>query len=182
MAIIYGSYKAIEIVNKTQVSTSDGVYKSYVTVSKEIGEKAYVLTKNCVSKLCKVQRLLDFTSNIPYKTYTFQQQSPQKTIEENYGDCDDKSNLLISMLHSLDIEAYFILVPKHIFVVVPLDDRRLRAKKGLWINEKKHYILETTAKGSSVGYPLQYKLDKITAVIEPFSNTKIDIETLNYKL
>lgn len=182
IAILFGTYKALEIAAKTKVSTRDGIYTSYVSTSKEIEERAYRLTQGCKSKLCKVQRLLDFTSNIPYKTYTFQQQSPQKTIQENYGDCDDKSNLLISMLYALDIEAYFVLVPKHIFVVVPLNDRRLKRLKGLWINDKKYYILETTAKDSPVGYPLKYKLNEIHTIIEPFSNEKVDIKSLKYKL
>lgn len=182
VAILLGSYKAIGIVNKTKLSTPDGIYTSYVSKAEDIVQRAHELTKGCKSQLCQVQRLLDFTSNIPYKTYTFQQQSPQKTIEENFGDCDDKSNLLISMLNALGIEAYFVLVPKHIFVVVPLEDRRLRRVKGLWINERKYYILETTAEGSPVGYPLKHDLDEINALIEPFENRKVDIKSLNYKL
>lgn len=182
LLFIYGTYKAIQIVDKTQVGTKEGTYTSYVTTSKEIENQAKKLIQNCQSKLCQVQRLLDFTSNIPYKTSTFQKKSAQKTIQENFGDCDDKSNLLISMLHALGIEAYFVLVPKHIFVIVPLEDSRLQRRKGLWINGKKYYILESTAKGSSVGYPLKYALDEIDVIIEPFSNQKVDIKTLEYKL
>ena len=182
LAFVYGTYKAMEIVDRTQVSTSDGIYTSYISTSKEIEKKAYLLSQKCKSKLCKVQRLLDFASNIPYSTNTFQQKSPQKTIQENFGDCDDKSNLLISMLHALGIEAYFVLVPKHIFVIVPLDDERLAHSKGFWVNGKKYYILESTAKDSSIGFPLQYELDEISAIIEPFSNIKIDIQSINYKL
>ncbi|MEA1880594.1 MAG: transglutaminase-like domain-containing protein [Campylobacterota bacterium] len=184
IALIYFFYmvaQAIGIVNKTQVRTSDGIYKSYVTSSEEIQEKAETLTRACESKLCKVQALLNFASNIPYVTNRFQQKSPQKTIEENFGDCDDKSNLLISMLHALEIEAYFVLVPKHIFVVVPLVDKRLSSKKGLWVNGRKHYILESTAKDSLVGYPLRHTLDEIDVIVEPFSNKKIDIRKLEYK-
>jgi len=182
MVFIYGTYKAMEIVDKTQISTSDGIYTSYISTSKEIEKKAYVLSQKCKSKLCKVQRLLDFASNIPYSTKTFQQKSPQKTIQENFGDCDDKSNLLISMLHALGIEAYFVLVPKHIFVIVPLEDVRLLQRKGLWVNGRKYYLLESTAKDSAVGYPLQYSLDEIAAVIEPFSNKKMKIKSIKYKL
>lgn len=182
MALIYGTIKALDIVDKTQVGTSNGVYTSYVTTSEEIHQKAHTLTKNCQSKLCQVQRLLDFATNIPYKTSIFQQKSAQKTIQENFGDCDDKSNLLISMLHALGIEAYFVLVPKHIFVIVPLDDLLLDKRKGLWVNGKKYYILESTAKDSSVGYPLQYKLDEIDVIIEPFSNEKVKISSLKYNL
>ncbi len=182
VAFVYGTYKAMEIVDKTQLSTSDGIYTSYISTSKEIEEKAYMLSQKCESKLCKVQRLLNFVSNIPYSTNTFQQKSPQKTIQENFGDCDDKSNLLISMLHALGIEAYFVLVPKHIFVIVPLEDVRLAHRKALWVNGRKYYLLESTAKDSAVGYPLQYEFDEIDAIIEPFSNTKIEIKSLKYKL
>ena len=179
---IYGTYRAIQIVDKTQVGTSDGIYTSYISTSQEIKEKALNLTKNCVDKVCKVQSLLDFTSNIPYQTNTFQQNSPQKTIQKNYGDCDDKSNLLISMLHAIGIKAYFVLVPKHIFVIVSLKDKRLSYIKGLWVNQTKYYILESTAKGSAIGFPLKYRLDEIEAIVEPFSNKKLDITHLKYKL
>ena len=182
ITFVYGTIKVIDIVDKTQVGTSEGTYTSYVTTSDEISTKAYAITSHCKSELCKIQNLLDFATNIPYKTSTFQQKSPQKTIQENFGDCDDKSNLLISMLHALEIEAYFVLVPKHIFVVVPLDDIRLTKKKGLWVNGKKYYIMESTAKNSEVGYPLQYKLNEIDVIIEPFSNEKVIIKTLDYKL
>ncbi len=181
IAFVYGVVKALDIVGKTQVGTSNGVYTSYVTTSEEIQKKAHTLTKNCQSKLCEVQRLLDFATHIPYKTNIFQQRSAQKTIQENFGDCDDKSNLLISMLYALEIEAYFVLVPKHIFVIVPLEDRRLAKKKGLWVNGKKYYILESTAKDSAVGYPLKYKLSEIDVIIEPFSNEKLNITALEYK-
>ena len=181
IAFIYGTYKAIQIVDKTQVGTSEGIYTSYVTMTKEIQEKAYELTKHCESKLCKIQSLLDFATNIPYITNRFQQKSPQKTIQENFGDCDDKSNLLISMLHALHIEAYFVLVPKHIFVIVPIADESIAYKKGLWINDKKYYILESTAKDSEIGFPLHYRLDEIDVIIEPFENEKLEIKTLVYK-
>ncbi|MCF6243946.1 MAG: transglutaminase-like domain-containing protein [Sulfurovum sp.] len=179
---IYGVFKVLGIVGRTQVGTNEGVYTSYVTTSQEIQDKAKKLTLLCQSKLCKVQSLLNFASNIPYKTNTFQKKSPQKIIQENFGDCDDKSNMLISMLHALEIEAYFVLVPKHIFVIVALEDKHLSQTKGLWVNDKKYYILESTAKDSMVGFPLKYDLDEIDVIIEPFLNSKIKIHTLEYKL
>ncbi len=182
VALIYVTIKAIDISNRTQVGTKNGIYTSYVTTSQEIERKAKELTKNCQNRLCKVQTLLNFTSNIPYQSKTFQKYSAQKTIQQNFGDCDDKSNLLISMLHALEIEAYFVLVPKHIFVIVPLTDKRLRERRGIWINGRKYYILESTAKSSEIGFPLKYKLSDIDVIIEPFSNEKIPISSLEYKL
>ena len=182
VTFIYVTVKAIDIASRTQVGTKNGIYTSYVTTSKEIEVKARELTKNCQSRLCQVQSLLNFASNIPYQSKTFQQYSAQKTIQQNFGDCDDKSNLLISMLHALEIEAYFVLVPKHIFVIVPLTDKRLGQTKGIWINDRKFFILESTAKNSGVGSPLHHKLSDIDVVIEPFSNEKIPIKSLAYRL
>jgi len=182
IVFVYATVKAVQIVDKTQISTNDGIYTSYVTNAQAIEQKAYTLTQKCESERCKVQVLLDTVTNIPYSTHTFQQKSPQKTIQENYGDCDDKSNLLISMLHAVGIEAYFVLVPKHIFVIVPLSDETLIHKKGLWVNGVKYYILESTAKNSRIGFPLHYGLDEIDTIIEPFVNKKIPIKTLKYKL
>ena len=130
MAFVYGLIRAVDIVNRTKIGTSKGTYTSYVTSSEEIKRQAFTLTENCQSEVCIVQKLLDFTTNIPYQTKTFQQKSPQKTIQENFGDCDDKSNLLISMLHALEIEAYFVLVPKHIFVIASLESNLMVGKKG----------------------------------------------------
>ena len=181
VAFIYGTLKDLDIVDRTQVGTSDGIYTSYVTTSKEIQDKAQALTRDCHNELCEVQALLDFSSNIPYHTKTFQQYSPQETIQQNFGDCDDKSNLLISMLHVLDKEAYFVLVPKHIFVITPIDELGLSKQKGLWINGKKYYILESTATNSRVGFPLNYRLEEIDVIVEPFTNEKIEIDKLEYR-
>ncbi|MEA1954334.1 MAG: transglutaminase domain-containing protein [Campylobacterota bacterium] len=178
---IYTTIQAIIIVDKTQIGTSEGIYTSYVTTSAQIEKKAKSLTKKCSTKLCKVQTVLNFVTDIPYSSETFQRYTAKKTISQNFGDCDDKSNLLISLLHALNIKAYFVLVPKHIFVIVPIEDKRVKNIKGLWINGEKYYILESTAKGSSVGYPLKYNLDEIEVIIEPFENEKMVVEELIYR-
>ena len=179
---LYASYKALIVVNETQIRTPNGIYSSYISRSEEIQQKARALTKNCSNTLCSVEAVLDFVTAIPYVTNTFQKCTPKKTIEQKFGDCDDKSNLLISLLHVLNIEAYFVLVPKHIFVIVRLSDTRLSGKKGLWVNQKKYYILESTVKNSKVGFPFQYKLEEINAIIDPFKNEKKSLNQLEYKL
>ncbi len=181
-AFIYVTAKAMQISNRTQISTGDGIYTNRVKTSEDISNKAFELTKDCKSEACQVQRLLDYVTDIPYQINHFKAHSPQKTIQNNFGDCDDKSNLLISMLHALGKEAYFVLVPKHIFIIVSLEDARLSGRKGLWLDDKKYYILESTSKGSSIGYPLHYKCSEIEAVFEPFSNQKVKFESVSYKL
>ena len=71
IAFVYGTIKAMNIVDKTHVGTSNGIYRSYVTTSKEIHDKAFALTQHCTDELCEVQSLLDFATNIPYRPKSF---------------------------------------------------------------------------------------------------------------
>lgn len=180
---VYIFVQAINTANRRHISTDDGVYINSTTSSKDIQQLAHTLSQDCTSDLCRVQNTLNYVTHIPYRINNFQAHSPQQTIRMNFGDCDDKSNLLISLLHELGIESYFVLVPEHIFVIVALEEVHLKSLvKGLYIGEKKYYILESTAKGSPIGFPLQYKLSEISTVIEPFENRKLDISQLAWKL
>jgi hypothetical protein len=177
---LYILTQAVSTVNRHYIATKDGTYINSTTTTPMIKELAKILTKNCNSKECATQNILDYITNIPYKINNFQAHSPQDTIQKNFGDCDDKSNLLISLLHEKGIESYFVLVPHHIFVIVHLDENLYR--KALYLNEKKYYILESTAKNSPIGFPLHYRLDEIDTIIEPFENRKIEINKLEWKL
>jgi hypothetical protein len=179
ISFIYLLTQAINTVQHHHIATSEGTYINSTSTSPYIKELVDKLTKNCHSEVCTVQNILDYVTNIPYKINNFQAHSPQQTLQKNFGDCDDKSNLLISLLHAKDIESYFVLVPHHIFVIVHLKQELYR--KGLYINAKKYYILESTAKNSPIGFPLQYELNQIQAIIEPFENRKINITHLEWK-
>jgi len=177
---LYVLTQAVSTVNRRHIATKDGTYVNSTTTTPMIKELARILTKNCESTRCSTQNILDYISNIPYKINNFQAHTPQQTIQENFGDCDDKSNLLISLLHEENIESYFVLVPHHIFVIVHLDEDLHR--KALYLNGKRYYILESTAKNSPIGFPLHYKLSEIDTIIEPFENRKIEINKLEWKL
>ena len=177
---LYVLTQAVSTVNRRHIATKDGTYVNSTTTTPMIKELARILTKNCETTRCSTQNILDYISNIPYKINNFQAHTPQQTIQKNFGDCDDKSNLLISLLHEEKIESYFVLVPHHIFVIVHLDEDLHR--KALYLNEKRYYILESTAKNSPIGFPLHYALNKIDTIIEPFENRKIEINKLEWKL
>ena len=179
---LYIFVQAINIANRRHIRTDDGIYINSTSSSQEIEELARTLTKNCQSDICCVQNILAYVTNIPYRVNQFQAHSPQQTIKVNFGDCDDKSNLLISLLHEERIESYFVLVPKHIFVIVAIDNVHLQhSVKGLFVNGKKYFILESTAKNSTIGFPLRYKLSEIKAIIEPFENRKLNILKLEWR-
>jgi len=178
---VYGVANAILIVDKRQVGTDDGFYTNRVKTSPRLETKAVKLTEGCQSELCKVSRVLDYVTGLEYKIHKSVAYSPHETMDFGYGDCDDKSNLLISLLRALDVESYFVLVPEHIFVIVSLDDLRIAHRKGLWVNGKKYYILESTAKDSPVGFRLEYKLDEIDTILDPFKNEKLELKRLAYR-
>lgn len=172
--------KAMIIVDKRQVGTDDGYYTNRVTVAPYIVEKAAELTEGCQSELCEVTRVLDYVTYLEYREHDSISYAPHETMAFGYGDCDDKSNLLISLLRALGKEAYFVLVPEHIFVIVAVDDPRLAHRAGLWVDGKKYYILESTAEGSPVGLTPHYRLDEIEMILDPFENEKIAFRELVY--
>jgi len=167
-------------INRRYIGTDSGTYINSTTSSPYIQELSKKLTQNCKSQKEMTQNILTYVTNIPYRINHFQAHSPQQTIQKNFGDCDDKSNLLISLLHEKNIESYFVLVPHHIFVIVHLDEELY--KKGLYLDGKKFYILESTAENSPIGFPLQYNINQIEAIIEPFENRKLDINRVEWRL
>ena len=176
---LYLFTQAVDVVNRRHMGTDEGTYVNNTRSNEKLQNLAFSLTKSCFNDKCKVQNLLDYVTNIPYVINNYRAHLPSDTIEKNFGDCDDKSNLLISLLHELHIESYFVLVPKHIFVIVPLEN--IYSKKALYIKNRAYYILESTAKDSRIGYPLTYELNEISTIFEPFENRKLNIDTLTYK-
>ena len=176
---IYLFTNVLSVVNRRHIGTSDGTYVNSTTQNSKLYQLAQNLTQDCQNNSCRVQNILNYVSNIPYRINNFTAHSPQQTIKKNFGDCDDKSNLLISLLYELNIESYFVLVPEHIFVIVSLPETS--HSKALYINRKPYYILESTAKNSLIGFPLHYRLDEIEAIIEPFENRKLKIDIIEYK-
>lgn len=178
--VIYIIISSFFIVKNQFIDIGDSTYVNQVRTDDYTIKLADFLTKNCnKNKICEIQAMLDFTTAIPYKINESIARSAKQVVEQNFGDCDDKSNLLISMLKVRGYEAYFVLVPEHIFVIVDLE--KLPNKKALYVNDKRFYILESTATNSKIGFPLKYKLDEINAIIDPFVNKKLVVNKLEYR-
>ena len=178
--VIYIIITSFFIVKNQFIDIGDATYVNQVRTDDYTIKLANHLTKDCASnKVCEVQAMLDFVTAIPYKINESIARNAKQVVDQNFGDCDDKSNLLISMLKVRGYEAYFVLVPEHIFVIVDLE--KLPNKKALYVNDKRFYILESTATNSKIGFPLKYKLDEIDAIIDPFVNKKLVVNKLEYK-
>ena len=179
--VIYMIFVSFNIVKNQFIDIGDSTYINQVRTDDYTLRLANHLTKNCKGEeLCEVQSMLDFVTRIPYKVNESVARSSKQVVTQNFGDCDDKSNLLISMLNMKGYEAYFVLVPKHIFVIINLKNK-LSNKKALYVNGKRFYKLESTATNSKIGFPLKYTFDEIEAIIDPFKNKQLVVDTLEYK-
>lgn len=179
--VIYMIYISFFIVKNQFIDIGDSTYVNQVRTDDYTLKLANHLTKDCkTDKLCEVQLMLDFVTAIPYKINESIARNSKQVVTQNFGDCDDKSNLLISMLKVKGYEAYFVLVPKHIFVIVNMEEK-LGNKKALYVNDKRFYILESTAENSKIAFPLKYSFEEIDAIIDPFVNKKLLINSLEYK-
>lgn len=181
IGFIYIFVKAFSEVSAHHIGTKNGTYVNAVQTTPEIKNKALSLSKGCLDDYCKAQRILDFVTAIPYRVNNYSTNTPKITIRKNSGDCDDKSNLLISLLNSAGIKSYFVLVPNHIFVISKIKDSSLKNTKGLWVEGEKYMILESTAEGSQVGFELEFGLDEIETIINPFTNSEVNTKGLEYK-
>ncbi len=181
--IIYLFYIVVTsffIVKNQFIDIGDETYVNQVRSDEYTKNLASHLTQNCANdKICEVQSMLDFVTAIPYKINDSVARNSKQVVSQNFGDCDDKSNLLISLLKIKGYEAYFVLVPEHIFVIVNMQNQG--NKKALYVNGKRFYILESTANGSKIGFPLRYKLEEIKAIIDPFANKKLVINKVEYR-
>lgn len=180
IGFIYITYVAYFIVDEKFINIEGGTYINQVRTDKFTKELSEKLTKHCTSSLCEVQNMLDYVTSIPYKINPSVARSGKNVVKNNYGDCDDKSNLLISMLHVQGYEAYFVFVPEHVFIIVNMQ-QKLEGRKALYVNGKPFYILESTAKNSRVGFPFKYKYGEVKAIVDPFENKKKQINSLEYK-
>lgn len=178
--LIYLIYTSFFVIKTRFTDIGSSTYVNQVRVDDYTKKLGDFLTQTCnKEEVCEVQKMLDFVTNIPYKINPSTAKSPKTVVEQNFGDCDDKSNLLISLLKQKGYEAYFVLVPEHIFVIIDLKDNL--NKNALYVDNRRFHILESTAKNSKIGFPLKYKLDEIEAVIDPFINKKLKISSLDYR-
>ena len=174
-AFIYIMYASFSIHTKKVNLDDSFIDPSFYFTSVEITPEITKLAK----ELKSVKACLDYVTNIPYKIHNFRARQPIETIKQNYGDCDDKSNLLSSLLSSMGYENYIVLVPRHAFVIVNLK-KELPDKKALRFNGKIFYVLESTAENSDIGFELKYTKQQIQAIINPLNKELLQTDQIRY--
>ena len=173
-------YTKFDVVDKRVVMYEGSWYKNHVQTSDELKKISTDLTQDCQSELCTAQALLNYVTAIPYIVNHGDASKPLKVIKQNYGDCDDKSNLYGSLLQTQNLPFYFVFSPRHVFVVVNLPMENLNGKYSthMLIEGRKYYFAETTA----TNFPLGgfNKVNEFEGIYDPVKNEKINMDNIRF--
>ncbi|HTL59387.1 MAG TPA: DUF3857 domain-containing transglutaminase family protein [Candidatus Limnocylindrales bacterium] len=95
-------------------------------VTPEIASQAETLTRDAKGDLDKVQALYNYVASLRYVAVplginSLRPHAAANVLQQQYGDCKDKANLLNALLHSLKMDAQLVLVPRfsHAYDLVP---------------------------------------------------------------
>ncbi len=86
-----------------------------MVITQRISRKAEELTRGCTTEKQKIEKLFAFVQTLRYVAIElgqggFMPAKPEEVLDRMYGDCKDKSVLLISLLKSVGIKANPVLV------------------------------------------------------------------------
>ncbi len=86
-----------------------------LNITDKIKDEASNLTTGCTSETEKIRKVFAFVQGLRYVAIElgdggYRPNQPQIVLEREYGDCKDKSILLISLLRSLGVEAKPVLL------------------------------------------------------------------------
>ncbi len=90
-------------------------FKPQYVVTNEVSAKARSITKDCPTEMDKLKAVYAYIQTLRYVAVEIGQggyrpAKPEQVLERGYGDCKDKSMLLLSLLKSLGIDARPALV------------------------------------------------------------------------
>ncbi|HZR20719.1 MAG TPA: DUF3857 domain-containing protein [Verrucomicrobiae bacterium] len=110
-------------------------------VTPELERKAKEITREARTPRQKVEALFNYVTGlryvaIPLGVNSLRPHAAANVLQNQFGDCKDKANLLNALLHALDIEANLVLVPRFTQAHPSLP--------GLWFN---HAISRVSAGG-----------------------------------
>ncbi|MDR3668076.1 MAG: DUF3857 and transglutaminase domain-containing protein [Ignavibacteriaceae bacterium] len=135
------------------------LFEPRLIVSSEIKDLAQKLTGDIENKTEKVRKLYDYVKNLRYVSISLgvgsiQPSEPADILKRQYGDCKDKSILLISLLKAAGIESQPVLV-------LTSDEGTLDPYFPSWnfnhmivkatVSSKESYWLDATAKYTPFG-------------------------------
>jgi hypothetical protein len=92
-------------------------------INDSVKKMAADLAKGAGTRMEKIQRAFEFVSALRYIAIElgvqgFRPRTPAEVLNNRYGDCKDKANLLVALLRSMDVDARFVLLNRGAFTDV----------------------------------------------------------------
>ncbi|DAB39280.1 MAG: hypothetical protein A2552_05185 [Sulfuricurvum sp. RIFOXYD2_FULL_44_160] len=141
-----------------------------------------MLTKECNGdSYCEIDRAYQYVLKIPYKESTVNR-NPSDVINQNGGDCDEKSFLLATLLLQNKYPCLLVTTKDHGFIAVHLpDDRSVKHPSTyLIIDGKKYYFADTTLLEGYIGQYNNVKKDDINGVFDMVVKKEIPLDQIEY--
>lgn len=167
---------------KGMVKIHDRFYKYDVYEHNEMKPIVDMLTKTCNGDpYCEIDHAYQYVLSIPYKTSTTSR-NPADVINQNGGDCDEKSFLLATLLLQNKYPCLLLITNDHGFLAVNVpDSRSLKQPTSYLIFEgKKYYFTDATLKNGYIGQYNDVKQQEITAVFDMVTKQEIPLEKVQF--
>ncbi len=169
---------------KGMVKIHDRFYKYDVYEHDEMKPIVDMLTKTCNGDAyCEIDHAYRYVLSIPYRSSTINR-NPAEVINQNGGDCDEKSFLLATLLLQNKYPCVLILTKDHGFLAVNVsNDQSLKKPSSyLTFEEKKYYFADATLKAGYLGQYNNVKEEEITGIFDMKTKKEIPLEKIQYFL
>lgn len=170
---------------KGMVKIHDRFYKYDVYEHNEMKPIVDMLTQGCNvgDNYCEIDRIYQYVLKIPYKVSTTSR-NPSDVINQNGGDCDEKSFLLATLLLQNHYECLLVTTKDHGFLAVHIPDESILKKpvSYLTFNGKKYYIAETTNTNGYVGKYNNINSQEIAGIFDMMTKKEIALEKIEFSV
>ena len=132
---------------------------------------------------CEIDRAYQYVLSIPYQE-SGGNRTPSEVINQNGGDCDEKSYLLATLLLQQGHRCVFVTTKDHGFIAVHVEDDHLlkRPLSYLTIDAKKYYFAETTWTHGYIGQYNDVEVHDVDAVFDMVAKKEVPLSKVEWSI
>lgn len=169
---------------KGMVKIHDRFYKYDVYEHNEMKPIVDLLTQECNGDpYCEIDHTYQYVLKIPYKEST-SDRNPSDVINQNGGDCDEKSFLLATLLLQKHYPCLLVTTKDHGFIAVHVPNEGILKQplSYLTFNRKKYYIAETTLTDGYIGQYNNVNPKEVEGVFDMVTKKEIALGNIEFSL
>ncbi|MDD2829318.1 MAG: hypothetical protein PHW18_07055 [Sulfuricurvum sp.] len=165
-----------------RVKIHDRFFKYDVYQNNEMKPIADMLSKNCNGdNYCEINHAYQYVVKIPYKESNVSR-TPSDVINQNGGDCDEKSFLLATLLLEMDQQSIFITTKDHAYLAIHLkNEEQLKGPLSYFmIHDKRYYVAETATNQGYIGQYNKIEEREIDGIYDIVEKKEIPLDQVEY--